>query len=89
MIIKEPVCNNCANLIRYPFCSAYPDGNGIPEEIRSGENRHDRPLYGDHGIQFQKLVSFVEKEKIRINTLRQEIDNGTFDPTEKVRELSK
>ena len=36
-----------------PRCVAYPDG--IPLPILSGDLPHDRPLPGDHGIQFAPL----------------------------------
>jgi hypothetical protein len=36
-----------------PRCAAYPDG--IPLPILGGDIAHDRPLPGDHGIQFEPL----------------------------------
>lgn len=34
------------------FCDAFPDGDGIPANILSGENLHTTPVEGDHGIVF-------------------------------------
>ena len=36
-----------------PRCAAYP--LGIPLPILSGDLPHDRPLPGDHGIQFEPV----------------------------------
>ncbi len=36
-----------------PRCAAFPDG--IPLPILAGDLPHDRPLPGDHGIQFAPL----------------------------------
>lgn len=33
-------------------CKAFP--NGIPYAIASGENKHSKPIFGDHGIQYEK-----------------------------------
>jgi len=33
-------------------CKAFP--NSIPIEIIDGDIRHDKPIDGDHGIQFEK-----------------------------------
>lgn len=37
-----------------PRCAAYP--GGIPLPIVGGDLAHDRPLPGDHGIQFEPLT---------------------------------
>jgi len=37
-----------------PRCAAYPDG--IPLPILGGDIAHDRPLPGDHGIQFRSVA---------------------------------
>lgn len=46
-------CEVCRHLLPHgglPRCAAYPDG--IPLPILAGDLPHDRPLPGDHGIQF-------------------------------------
>ena len=35
-----------------PVCEAFPDG--IPNGIAYGDNKHLKPVEGDHGIQFEK-----------------------------------
>ena len=47
-------CLNCRHLHRSGVgftCTAFPDG--IPYDIRSGETPHDKPIRGDHGIQWE------------------------------------
>jgi len=34
------------------FCEAFPDGDGIPDEIYKGGAPHDTPYPGDGGIVF-------------------------------------
>ena len=51
----DPNCALCKN-IRSGFplvCNAYP--NGIPQEIISGMELHNKPLPGDNGIQFEPI----------------------------------
>lgn len=57
------VCTFCIHLLSGPEqkCRAFPDG--IPKEIWSGQNKHNKPFPGDHGIQFERL------EPDRYNTL--------------------
>jgi len=50
-IVREPPCFYCANYVIWPFCLAFPDG--IPMEIRNGDNDHRQPIDGDHGFQFE------------------------------------
>jgi hypothetical protein len=33
-------------------CEAFPDGDGIPEDIRENRFDHIHPHPGDHGLQF-------------------------------------
>lgn len=35
-----------------PSCAAFPDGDGIPDEIMSNLADHRRVVEGDHGIRF-------------------------------------
>jgi hypothetical protein len=46
-------CLNCTHLNRVTMgnCTAYPAG--LPYDIVSGETRHDRPIPGDRGIQWE------------------------------------
>lgn len=50
MIIREPVCFTCKHLVYWPLCEAFL--GEIPMDIRNGENVHDKPVEGDHGIQY-------------------------------------
>lgn len=34
-------------------CAAFPDG--IPEVILSGDNQHEDPVTGDHGIRYESV----------------------------------
>ncbi len=55
-------CESCANFNIYRMvvrnsrltstCKAYP--NGIPKDIFSGKIKHNKPIKGDSGIQFEK-----------------------------------
>ncbi len=49
-------------------CAAYPAG--IPLPIIGGDLAHDRPLPGDHGIQFEPLT----QEELRIREWRLSLD---------------
>ncbi len=51
-------CMRCKHYIKEPgsvYCKAFPNGDGIPEEIFFGENLHKEPYPGDHGIQFEPI----------------------------------
>lgn len=60
MIGKSPVCLQCAhfhenlavNDLPGAVCDAFPQG--IPKEIMMAGDKHDKPIKGDHGIQFEK-----------------------------------
>lgn len=56
MTLPEVQCANCKHFYRQRFdgnfCDAFPDGDGIPEQIVSGEHDHREPFPGDHGIRF-------------------------------------
>jgi hypothetical protein len=44
---------NSVNKKNGNVCKAFP--KGIPDKIWSGENNHEKPFKGDHGIQFEKV----------------------------------
>jgi len=47
------LCVNCKHFRGANTCEAFPDG--IPEKILIGKNNHDKPVRGDHGIQFEPI----------------------------------
>ena len=57
-MIREPVCFGCKRFFYFPFCEAFPEG--IPDEIRLGENDHTNPVSGDNGLMFEPLETSVE-----------------------------
>lgn len=52
-------CNNCAHYLGSGTCEAFDDEeNGIPYEIMSGWQEHDKPLPGQgNDIVFEPLTS--------------------------------
>jgi hypothetical protein len=50
-VVREPVCFACRHLIYWPYCAAFPDG--IPDQVRQGQDDHRKPIEGDRGIQFE------------------------------------
>jgi len=54
--VFSSVCTFCKHWDQKPgrTCEAFP--KGIPMEIWMGENKHVRPVKGDHGIQFEKRI---------------------------------
>ncbi len=52
-------CSSCARFDRKvrdkEVCDAFPDG--IPDEILSSQNFHQRPFFGDHGLQWKPVAS--------------------------------
>lgn len=46
-------CLNCRHYLFGWRCEAFPDG--IPAEIRLGENDHSEPVEGDSGITFEPI----------------------------------
>ncbi len=54
---STPVCFDCKYFqnIKSRTCDAFP--KGIPDDIWSGEVRHDKVYPGDHGIQFEPKLS--------------------------------
>ncbi|SHE69671.1 hypothetical protein SAMN05444405_102313 [Bacteroides luti] len=52
MIYKEPICSNCEHRIYDKpgaYCKAFPDGDGIPDEILVGAKSHFRLFKGQKG----------------------------------------
>lgn len=67
------VCVYCCHHRKFRSCDAYPEEAGIPVPIWLGENNHQEPYLGDHGIQFepvdtpylrQKFPEYFEGEKL-------------------------
>ncbi|MCJ7572187.1 MAG: hypothetical protein MUO82_10000 [Candidatus Thermoplasmatota archaeon] len=46
-------CGKCKHLKGEGYCKAYPDG--IPMDIWTAKRKHDKPIPGDQGIQFEPL----------------------------------
>lgn len=64
MTTPNIACATCAHFTvgtRPPACAAFP--NGIPDEIRYGDNPHTEPFEGDHGIRYLPLPGFESKER--------------------------
>lgn len=59
MIGRSPVCLKCKHLRTNPkgkmgfYCDAFPDGEGIPDRVIMGGDKHGQPIVGDHGIRFE------------------------------------
>lgn len=53
-----PPCYTCKHMHKgalspkHLTCDAFPDG--IPDDIIFGDNMHDEPYPGDHGIQYER-----------------------------------
>jgi hypothetical protein len=49
-------CGNCVHLYTHTLwttCKAFPDG--IPGLFANGEELHDKPFPGDHGIRYEPV----------------------------------
>jgi hypothetical protein len=46
------VCQHIRDTHLQRTCRAFPDG--IPPDVWNGVVRHDHPIKGDHGLQFQR-----------------------------------
>lgn len=58
------VCTHCQHLRENGIdrkCDAFPDG--IPMAIWMGENNHQQPYPGDHGIQFEPVDTPYLRQK--------------------------
>lgn len=60
MIGPTPVCLSCKHYHADKSgmgitCDAFPDGEGIPDDILVGGNKHTKPYPGDHSIQYEPL----------------------------------
>jgi hypothetical protein len=55
----SPVCTYCRHwrIREGRTCAAFPERDSIPMKIWLGENDHQAPVPGDHGIQFEPAVS--------------------------------
>lgn len=48
-------CASCRHYLGSGWCSAFPDGDGIPEAILLGEIDHREPIDGDGGIRYEPI----------------------------------
>jgi hypothetical protein len=51
VFMRAGICHTCTHIRKQGKCDAFPDG--IPLNILVGNLIHNRPLPGDHGIQFE------------------------------------
>jgi hypothetical protein len=58
-VLPPEKCQQCVHMhgfrpnLRRVFCCAFI--NGLPLSVLNGEEIHDHPIDGDHGIQFQAI----------------------------------
>ena len=76
-MIPTPQCFRCIRMTETPegqsgiFCDAFPDGGGVPVDIKYNRHMHTSPYPGDNGILFKeglseayrKVMEAVEREK--------------------------
>ena len=62
MIGPAPICLECALFHGEPeepftpwFCDAFPEGEGIPDEILDSDHDHRQPFDGDGGKTFDPI----------------------------------
>ena len=53
-------CKNLTSAGKNPVwrCTAFPTGDGIPQELIFGDKQHREPIEGDHGIMFEPAEGF-------------------------------
>jgi hypothetical protein len=77
-IIAPPICVGCQRLHKAVygkwglFCDAFPDGEGIPDSIKSSQVDHRQPVDGDHGLQFLAKSDDAAADAARIITQAQQ-----------------
>lgn len=61
----ESSCEKCKWLAQDlpTHCTAFPTGDGIPEEIRFGDNDHTEAYPGDHGLRFEPITPKTHRSK--------------------------
>ncbi len=61
-------CLWCRHLKNIPErrCAAYPDG--VPAAIWSGQRKHDRPVEGDGGIQYEPRTAPFDVAELGISS---------------------
>jgi hypothetical protein len=71
-IIAPPICVDCVRLRKAVygkwglFCDAFPDGDGIPDDIVESRADHRQPYPGDHGLQFDPKSEAAATDAARI-----------------------
>ena len=59
MTLPVVICASCRHFqpgrIDGNYCSAFPDGDGIPWAIIDGDHDHREPYPGDNGIQYEPI----------------------------------
>lgn len=73
-MLRIPLCMSCKHSFYYQgikdkpnHCDAFPDGEGIPLEIRLSRFDHHNPYPGDHGIQYEPREGTEEPDNSRIH----------------------
>jgi hypothetical protein len=60
MTLPVVQCGSCRHFDRERrdgnFCDAFPDGDGIPQEIINGEHDHRESYPGDEGVRWSPLT---------------------------------
>ncbi len=64
--VYSPICAFCRHWDLSKsgrYCTAYPDGQGIPLPIWTGLNDHTHPYPGDHGIRFTPVKESTDGQE--------------------------